>query len=213
MRESFFGSRIATLLFKRLNLVSALHFLFLPYCSLSGDSERLLTDLLSTPGFSSDVFSRPSDEIATEKVGDIVRIACFDIGTYRPQDMTCRVEGNHVLLQGKRTERISMGVEGAKFSKAIPIPEGVDPKRITTRYNSLDGQYIVEGVKMTSAQFKRKRFSSAYSEESKMTVSVDLGSTRVQERVFSRDGLGMNHFEGASRNSSIFKTTTDKIVI
>lgn len=179
--------------------------------SLSGDSERILTDLLNSPGFSSDFFSLDEDKLSTEKAGDTVRIACLDIGNYRPEDMTLRVEGDHVLLQGKRTQRINMGVEGAKFSRAIPIPQGVNPKRITARYNALDGQYIVEGVKEKSSSCKRRNTSTAYFDETKMTLTVELGSPRAQELVYANDNLGMNRAEGAVRNmSNMVKTTTDK---
>lgn len=186
---------------------------FLFYYSLSGDSERILTDLLNSPGFSSDFFSLDEDKFSTEKAGDTVRIACFDIGNYRPEDMTLRVEGDHVLLQGKRTQRINMGVEGAKFSRAIPIPEGVNPKRITARYNALDGQYIVEGVKEKSSPCRRRKTSSAYFDESRMTLTVELGSPRAQELVYANNSLGTNRAEGAVRNSSRVNTTTDKVVI
>ena len=79
---------------------------FFLFCySLSGDSERILTDLLNSPGFSSDFFSHGEDKLCTEKAGDTVRIACLDIGSYRPEDMTLRVEGDHTLYS--MTEEIS----------------------------------------------------------------------------------------------------------
>ena len=190
-------------------------FFFLFYCSLSGDSERILTDLLNSPGFSSDFFSLDEDKLSTDKAGDTVRIACLDIGSYRPEDMVLRVEGDHVLLQGKRTQRINMGVEGAKFSRAIPIPQGVNPKRITARYSTLDGQYIVEGVKEKSSPCRRRKTSTAYFDETKMRLTVELGSPRAQELVYANDNLGMNRAEGVVRNSNMVKTTTnkDKVVI
>lgn len=106
-----------------------------------------------------------------------------------------------------------MGVEGAKFSRAVPIPEGVDPKRITARYNSLDGQYIVEGFKVKTPPFRRRKTSSAYFDETKVTLTVDLGSTRAQELVYGNQGSAMNRFQGAARNSSLVNSTTDKVVI
>ena len=190
-------------------LISSFSF-FLFYHSLSGDSERILTDLLNSPGFSSDFFSLDEDKLSTEKAGDTVRIASLDIGNYRPEDMTLQVEGDHILLQGKRTQRISMGVEGAKFSRAIPIPQGVNPKRITARYNALDGQYIVEGVKEKSSSCRRRNTTTAYFDESKMTLTVELGSPRAQELLYANDNLGLNRAEGAARNSNMVKTTTDK---
>ena len=173
-----------------------------------------MNDLLSSPGFSSDFFSLDEEKLSTEKAGDTVRIACLDIGSYRPEDMTLRVEGDHVLLQGKRTQRINVGVEGAKFSRAIPIPPGVNPKRITARYNALDGQYIVEGVKEKSSSCRR-RTSTAYFDETKMRLTVELGSPRAQELVYANENLGMNRAEGAVRDSNMVKTTTvnDKVVI
>lgn len=182
---------------------------FFLFCySLSGDSERILTDLLNSPGFSSDFFSLGEDKLCTEKAGDTVRIACLDIGSYRPEDMTLRVEGDHVLLQGKRTQRINMGVEGAKFSRAFPIPQGVNPKRITSRYSALDGQYIVEGVQEKSSPCRRRKTSTAYFDETKMSLTVELGSQRAQELVY--DNFGLNRAESVARNSNMVKTTTDK---
>lgn len=178
--------------------------------SLSSDSKKILSDLLNSPGFSSDFFS-VGEEI-TEKTGEAVRLACFDIGTYRPQDMTWRVEGGYVLLQGKRTQRINKGVEGAKFSRAIPIPQGVDPKRITTRYNALDGQFIVEGIKVKTLPCGRKT-SSAYFDETKISLTVDLGSAKAQELVYSDDNSGVSRLERTARSSPVFKTTTDKVII
>lgn len=103
-----------------------------------------------------------------------------------------------------------MGVEGAKFSRAIPIPQGVNPKRITARYNALDGQYIVEGVKEKSSSCRRRNTTTAYFDESKMTLTVELGSPRAQELLYANDNLGLNRAEGAARNSNMVKTTTDK---
>lgn len=183
------------------------------YFSLSGDSERILNDLLHSPGFSSDFFSLGEDKTSTEKAGDTVRIASFDIGNYRPEDMTWRVEGDHVLLQGKRKQRLNMGLEGAKFSRAVPIPAGVDPKRITARFNSLDGQFIVEGFKEKTPTFRRRKTSSAYFDETKISLTVDLGSARAQE-IYVNEDSGMNCFESGARNSSFVNSTaTDKIVI
>lgn len=144
------------------------------------------------------------------KAGETVRIACLDIGSYRPQDMVWRVEGEHVLVQGKRTQRIDKGVEGAKFSRAIPIPEGVDPKRITTRFSSLDGQYIVEGIKFKTERRGRRKTSSAFYDETKMTLTVDLGGGRAQELVSGNEGSTLNHF---AANSGAFTAKTDKIII
>ena len=102
-----------------------------------------------------------------------------------------------------------MGVEGAKFSRAIPIPPGVNPKSIRARYNALDGQYIVEGVKEKSSSCRR-RTSTAYFDESKMTLTVELGSPRAQELLYANNSLGMNRAEGAVRNINMVKTATDK---
>lgn len=150
-----------------------------------------------------------STNVTEQKAGETVRIACLDIGSYRPQDMIWRVEGEHVLVQGKRTQRVEKGVEGAKFSRAIPIPEGVDPKQITTRYSSLDGQYIIEGVKFKTHRPRRKT-SSAFFDESRMTLTVDLGSGRAQELVSANGGSTVNILAG---NSRVFDAATDKIEI
>ena len=101
-----------------------------------------------------------------------------------------------------------MGVEGAKFSRALPIPQGVNPKRITARYNALDGQYIVEGVKEKSSPCRRRKTSTAYFDETKMSLTVELGSSRAQELVY--DSLGMNRAENVVKNGNMVKMTTDK---
>ena len=180
-------------------------------CSLSSDGERILTDLLSSPGFSTDFFEVGGEKtsVTEEKVGETVRIACLDIGSYRPEDMKWCVEGEHVLLQGKRTSKLDKGLEGAKFSRAIPIPKGVDPKQITTRFSSLDGQYIIEGVKIKTERPGR-RASTAFYDETKMTLTVDLGSARAQELVFQNEGSAANCL---SRNGGVFVGKADKIEI
>lgn len=160
----------------------------------------MLGDILSSPGFSSDFFEvGGGSSRATEKrPGELVRIASFDIGSYRPQDMKWTVEGEHVLLKGKRTSRIESGVEGNKFSRAIPIPEGVDPKQITTRFSSLDGQYIIEGVKFKTGKRQMRRQSSAFFDETKMTLTVDFGNTSAQQLVFQNEGSNANSLDGSS---------------
>ena len=185
-------------------------FCFYCICSVSSDSERILTNLLSSSESYSDFFNREgeSTDAPEKRVGETVRIACLDIGSYRPQDMVWKVEGKHVLVQGKRVQRINHGVEGAKFRRAIPIPEEVDPKRITTRFSSLDGQYIIEGVKFKTDQCGRRKTSSEYFDEAKMTLTVDLGSTRAQELVYNSSAT--NSLSGDRR---VFNPKTDKIVI
>lgn len=169
--------------------------------SLSTDGKRILSDLLNSPGFSSDFFSVGDNSamVAEKNPDEVVRIACLDIGAYRQEDVKWRVEGEHVLLQGKRTGRMEKGVEGMKFSRAIPIPEGIDPKKITTRYDSLSGQFIIEGAKLQAVKRSRRKTSSAFYDESKMTVKVDLGNTLAEELVFSAGSNYLNDGSGSAK--------------
>ena len=186
------------------------YFLFHFICSISSDSGRVLTNVLSSSGFSSDFFKMGEERASplVKKPGEKVRIACLDIGSYRPQEMVWKVEGEHVLVQGKRTQRIDKGLEGAKFSRAIPIPDGVDPKQISSRFSTIDGQYIIEGVKFETEQRPKRRTSCAFFDEVKMKLSIDLGDSIVHELV--HDGSNMNH---VTENRRVFNTETDKIVI
>ena len=156
----------------------------LSFRSLSSDGQQLLKEILNSPSFSSDFFSTAEDKKNENKPGETVRIACLDIGSYRPQDMSYRVEEGYVHVRGKRAQRINKGVEGSKFSRMIPIPEGVDPTRISARYSVRDGHYVIEGTKVTSSDAVRKRKSSyARFDETRMTLTVDLGDERVQREV------------------------------
>ena len=185
---------------------------FVLYHSLSSDSKRILSDILKSPGFSSEFFS--VGEESTETPGETVRLACFDIGVYRPENITWKVEGEHVLLQGKRSQRNGKGAEGAKFSRAIPIPQGVDPKRITTRYSDIDGQYIVEGVK-GKAKPRPRRTNSVYFDETKVSLSVELGSSKAQglAKAATASNPRMSRLERSASCSPAFFTPTDKIEI
>lgn len=139
-------------------------------------------------------------KVAEKNPDEVIRIACLDIGAYRPEDMKWCVEGEHVLLQGKRTARMEKGVEGMKFSRAIPIPVGIDPKKITTRYDSLSGQFIIEGAKLKAVKRPMRRTSSAFYDESKMTLTVDLGNTMTQELGCS---AGSNYLNDGSDSAKI----------
>lgn len=178
--------------------------------SLSDDSKKVLSDLLNSPGFSSDFFSM--GEETTDAPGEIVRLACFDIGIYRPENITWKVEGDHVLLQGKRSQRNGKGAEGAKFSRAIPIPHGVDPKRITTRYSDIDGQYIVEGVKGRTKP-RPRRTSRAYFDETRVSLTIDLGSSKAHGLTNTASNPRMSRLERSASCFPTFDTSTDKVEI
>lgn len=72
-------------------------FFFFCY-SFFGDSEWILIDLFSLFGFFLDFFLLGEDKLCIEKVGDIVCIVCFDIGSYCLEDMILWVEGDYVLF-------------------------------------------------------------------------------------------------------------------
>lgn len=170
--------------------------------SLSTDGKRILSDLLNSPGFSSDIFAVGDNSamVAEKNPDEVIRIACLDIGAYRQEDVKWRVEGEHVLLQGKRTGRMEKGVEGMKFSRAIPIPEGIDPKKITTRYDSLSGQFIIEGAKLQAVKRPAERKTSrAFYGESKMTLSFDLGNTMAEDLSFSAGSNYLNDGSGSAK--------------
>lgn len=169
--------------------------------SLSTDGKRILSDLLNSPGFSSEFFSVGDNSamVAEKNPDEVIRIACLDIGAYRREDVKWCVEGEHVLLQGKRTGRMEKGVEGMKFSRAIPIPEGIDPKKITTRYDSLSGQFIIEGAKLQAVKRPKRKTSHAFYDESKMTLSFDLGNTMPEELSFSAGSNCLNDGSGSAK--------------
>lgn len=160
------------------------------FFSLSSSGAALLGDLLRSPAFAADFFPGESSTSTTSSRTETVRIICLDIGTYQPEEITWKVDGEHVVVLGKRCRSIQKGVQGNKFSRVIPIPDGVDAKQISGRFSVGDGLFILEGVKANVPTSKSSK--SAYFDDHTATLIYDLG-----ER-FKPQELGLSSTSGSN---------------
>lgn len=110
---------------------------------------------------------------------EVIKIVSFEIGAYRQEEITWKVQDDTVFVVGKRivgSNRSSEArVEGGRFSRAIPIPEQVCPASISARFVG-GGLFIVEGTKKTE-KVKRKTSQTAYFDDMGFSVSVQMEDT------------------------------------
>ena len=107
---------------------------------------------------------------------EVIQIVSFEIGAYREEEITWKVQDDTVFVVGKRVgtsnEKSKARVEGGRFCRAIPIPEQVCSASISARFVG-GGLFVVEGTKKTE-NAKRKTSLTAYFDDMDFSVSVQM---------------------------------------
>lgn len=108
---------------------------------------------------------------------ETIKIASFEIGAYRQNEITWKVQEDAIHVVGKRSSALNrsteaLRVEGARFSRVIPIPEQVCRNSISARFVG-DGLFIVEGTKKTE-KVKRQPSQTAYFDDMGFCVSMQI---------------------------------------
>lgn len=136
--------------------------------------------------------------------GEVIKIVSFEIGAYREEEITWKVQDDTVFVVGKRVSgsngKSKARVEGGRFSRAIPIPEQVCASSISARFVG-GGLFIVEGTKKTEKS-KRKTSKTAYFDDMGFSVSVELNGAAVGAlggQDFLDKELGGNSHSGRSK--------------
>jgi len=75
-----------------------------------------------------------------------VYIATVEVKNYKPEEITFKVENGKIALHGKHSVKGEFGWETSEFHRYYTLPQGVDPKTITSRI--ADGVMYIEGFKL-----------------------------------------------------------------
>lgn len=123
-----------------------------------------------------DFFNEGNSEESLEASAETERIASFDVGNYRPEEVEWEIEDGSVCIRGKKSKTTSTRAIGSKFCRIVPIPDHINAKTVTARFCVGGGLYVVEGKKQKRPPpLKRNTSKTAFFGDSHFSVSVDLG--------------------------------------
>jgi len=69
-----------------------------------------------------------------------------EVKNYSPEEIAFKVDDGQVVVHGKHCTRGEFGWETSEFHRHFSLPEGVDPKSVTSRV--ADGVLYIEGFKL-----------------------------------------------------------------
>lgn len=105
-----------------------------------------------------------------------VRIAAFDVGSYRPEEVEMKIEDGSIYIRGQKSKTTSTGATGSKFCRCVPIPDDINAKTITGKFLVGGGLFVIEGKKQKRPPpLKRTHSKTAFFGDSHFSLSVDLG--------------------------------------
>ena len=88
---------------------------------------------------------RKSD-VMREKEEDNTFKVSLDVRNYEPRDISLNVDGDKLLVKGKRYKKNEFGFEKSEFERVYPIPSDVEVESLKSRIND-DGLLEIEAPK------------------------------------------------------------------
>ncbi|XP_031568287.1 uncharacterized protein LOC116302988 [Actinia tenebrosa] len=139
-------------------------------------SETMYCDIVNSNLFD-DFFKEGNlEESLSDASTEIVRIATFEVGNYKPEEVTWKIEDGSICIRGQKSKSTATGATGSKFCRCVPIPENIIAKTVTARFCVGGGLLVVEGKKQKRPPpLKRKTSKTAFFGDSHFSLSVDLG--------------------------------------
>ena len=75
----------------------------------------------------------------------------LDVRHYKPDEISLKVDGNKLLVSGKRHKKSDYGFETSQFERSYPIPDDVDAKSFTSKISE-NGLLEIEAPKRVVAK-------------------------------------------------------------
>jgi HSP20 family protein len=108
---------------------------------MSRDLIRLMQSLFPTTGMGPEAVWRPAVDVYRTERGWLLK---FDLAGVRPQDVTLKVHGNRLTIQGVRRDLTTeqgcshyrMEISYSHFERTLELPGTIEPASIATDYRN-----------------------------------------------------------------------------
>ncbi|XP_031569293.1 heat shock protein beta-6-like [Actinia tenebrosa] len=120
---------------------------------------------------------------------DKILIATFEVKNYKPNEISLKVEGGKIYVDGKHFSEGEYGTESSEFHRTYVLPESVEPSSVSSRVSS-DGVLYIEAFKNPPKETEVALVGSsptsgdvAKIDDKKFTVTLDVSSFSPEEVV------------------------------
>lgn len=135
-----------------------------------------------------------------ENEGDKFKVH-LDVKHYKPDEISTKVEGRTLTVQGQHTHESEHGFEKSEFQRQYTLPEDVDTQTVTTKITQ-DGVLCIEAAKQVKSLPENENASP---DESKLQLAFNVSGYKPDE--ISVKVVGRNLvLHGESKND---KTESD----
>ncbi|CAF1300097.1 unnamed protein product [Rotaria sp. Silwood1] len=122
----------------------------------------------------------------------------FDIGDFRPDELSVKVEGRMLIVKGDRQVKVGNATESKQFNRELTLPEFIDVK-ILQSYLSDDGVLTMEAPVILDRVYNASGSSALTSSNPNRLVDTTFTSGR---QPLSNYGYGNNQTNSYSSTSS-----------
>ena len=79
---------------------------------------------------------------ATSNNNNKIQIASVDVKGYKPDELSVKFENEKFVVRGDHHKEGDEGFESYKFEKSFAVPQGVDPKTVSSRVTAEGRMYL-----------------------------------------------------------------------
>ena len=96
----------------------------------------------------------------------------LDVNNYQPEDISLKVDGDKLLVKGKRYKESEFGFESSEFERIYPIPSDVDTKGFQSKLND-EGLLEIEAPRLNH--------KAIHQDENKYKAVIDVSRFKPDE--------------------------------
>ena len=104
----------------------------------------------------------------------------LDVRDYRPEDISLKVDGDKLLVKGKRCKESEFGYEKSEFDRTYPIPSDVDAEGFKSKLND-DGVLEIEAPKKVKQEELEAIVEPTQQDENKFKAIFDVTQYKPEE--------------------------------
>ena len=105
--------------------------------------------------------------------------AMIDVKDYEPSDIALKVDGNKLIISGKRHTENKYGSDSSKFERVYNIPENVDVGGFTSKINH-EGKLEIEAPKIKEVKYQETE-QSIQQDDNKFRAVFDVTKYKPEE--------------------------------
>ena len=105
--------------------------------------------------------------------------AMVDVKSYEPNDIALRVDGDKLIVSGKRHTKNKYGSDSSEFQRVYNIPENVDIEGFTSKINN-EGQLEIEAPKIKQEKHQETE-QSIQQDDNKFKAVLDVTKYKPEE--------------------------------